>query len=122
LRNCFSLKVAFAVALTGCASGGVTPIGGASFRALPEDAPVAIYSAEKDIPRPFKVVGLLSYTNPGKYRILSLSDVIPDIKAEARKAGANGVIIDETHPVKSGVVSTGIGVTGRAVIVDPPSI
>jgi len=78
---------------------------------------VYVYSSEKDVNAPFKVIGLVSYTNPGKYRILSLADVIPDLKEKARNAGANGLIIDETHTVKSGIISTGIGVTGRAILV-----
>lgn len=118
MRTQFFLTLLCAVAVAGCASGGITPIGGASLTPLPANAPVVIYSSEKDIQRPFKVVGLVSYTNPGKYRILSLSDVIPDLQVEARKAGANGLIIDATHPIKSGIISTGIGVTGRAVIVE----
>jgi hypothetical protein len=44
-------------------------------------------------------------------------DVIPDLKEEALNAGANGLIIDETHTIKSGIISTGIGVTGRAILV-----
>jgi hypothetical protein len=65
-----------------------------------------------------KVIGIISYSNPGKYQILSLVNVIPDIQDRARKAGANGIIIDETHVIKSGIISTGIGVTGRAILVE----
>ena len=54
--------------------------------------------------KPFKVVGLVSHTNPGKYRILSLGDVIPASKKQARKVGANGLIIDQTRTIKSGII------------------
>jgi hypothetical protein len=71
------------------------------------------------VPKSFTVVGLVSYTNPGKYQVLSLGDVIPALQKQARKIGANGLIIDETHAIKSGIISTGMGVTGRAIIVNP---
>ncbi|MGR8998206.1 MAG: hypothetical protein ACU88J_04055 [Gammaproteobacteria bacterium] len=103
--------------LSGCASGGVIPIGSNTLHPLPEGSTVYVYSSEQDIKAPFKVIGLVSYTNPGKYQILSLIDVIPDLKEEARSAGANGLIIDETHSIKSGIISTGIGITGRAILV-----
>jgi hypothetical protein len=112
----FCLLMTFAL-LSGCTSVGVIPIGSNTLHPLPEGSPVYVYSSEQDIKAPFKVIGLLSYTNPGKYQILSLTDVIPTLKEEALNAGANGLIIDETHPIKSGVISTGIGVTGRAILV-----
>ncbi len=104
-------------ALFGCASAGVTPVGGAALSPLAANARVLIYTSEKDVQQPFKVVGLVSYTNPGKYQVLSLASVMPELQAEARKAGANGLIIDESHAIKSGFISTGIGVTGRAIVV-----
>ncbi len=104
--------------LSGCVSSGVTPIGSSTFVALPPGSPVSVYNSEKEVTSPFKAIGIISYTNPGKYQILSLSDVIPALKDLARQAGANGVIIDETHVIKSGIISTGIGVTGRAIIID----
>jgi hypothetical protein len=103
--------------ISGCASGGVIPIGANTLHPLPEGSSVYVYSSEQDIKVPFKVIGLVSYTNPGKYQILSLIDVIPDLKEQALNAGANGLIIDETHTIKSGIISTGIGVTGRAILV-----
>jgi hypothetical protein len=105
--------------LSGCASNTVTPIGSYTPHPLPETATVYVYSSERDVHKPFRVVGLVSYTNPGKYQILSLGNVIPALQKQARKIGANGLIIDETHAIKSGIISTGIGVTGRAIIVGP---
>jgi hypothetical protein len=101
----------------GCATGEVIPIGSNTLNPLPNGSPVNIYSSEQDIKAQFKVIGLLSYTNPGKYQILSLADVIPDLKEKALTAGANGLIIDETHPIYSGIISRGIGVSGRAILV-----
>jgi hypothetical protein len=106
----------FAGLLTACVSAGVTPVGSNTFIPLPPGAEVFVFSAESQITGPFKVVGLISYSNPGKYQILSLADVMPDLKDQARKAGANGIIIDESHVIKSGIISTGIGVTARAIV------
>jgi hypothetical protein len=102
--------------LTACVSAGVTPVGSNKFTPLPPGAEVLVFSAENQITGPFRVVGLISYSNPGKYQILSLADVMPDLKEQARKAGANGMIIDEPHVIKSGIISTGIGVTARAIV------
>jgi hypothetical protein len=102
--------------LSACVSAGVTPIGSNTLSPLPPGSAVQVFSAEKQITTPYKVIGLVSYSNPGKYQILSLADVIPDLKDQARTAGANGLIIDETHVIKSGIISTGIGITGRAIL------
>ena len=101
--------------LSACVSSGIIPIGTERLSPLPPGTPILVYSSEKEVEGTFKVIGLISYTNAGKYQILSLSDVIEDLKEQARGAGANGIIIDETHVVKSGIISTGIGVSGRAI-------
>jgi hypothetical protein len=116
LRQSAVLIPILAGILTACVSAGVTPVGSNAFAPLPPGAEVLIFSAENQITGPYKVVGLISYSNPGKYQILSLADAIPDLKEQARKAGANGIIIDESHVIKSGIISTGIGVTARAIV------
>lgn len=105
--------------LSGCASNSITPVGSYTPHPLPASSTVYVYPSERDVPKSFTVVGLVSYTNPGKYQVLSLGDVIPALQKQARKIGANGLIIDETHAIKSGIISTGMGVTGRAIIVNP---
>ncbi len=107
-----------AALLSACVSSGITPIGSNTLNPLPPGSPVYVYTSEKEVTTPFKVVGIISYSNPGKYQILSLADVIPALKDRAREAGANGIIIDETHVIKSGIISTGIGVTGRAILIE----
>ena len=82
------------------------------------DTPVSLFTSDKQVEVPFKVIGMISYTNPGKYQILSLADVVPELLELAREAGANGIIIDESHVVKSGIISTGIGVNGRAILIN----
>jgi uncharacterized protein YbjQ (UPF0145 family) len=60
-------------------------------------------------------LGIVNYNNPGKYQILTLEDALPELKKQARSVGANGLIIDQSAPVKSGLISTGITVKGRAI-------
>jgi len=109
--------IAIPLILAGCASGQVVPIGNEYREPLKENEPVYIYYHEDEIKFKYSVIGILSYVDPGKYQILSLASVIPAMKSKARRAGANGLIIDETHVVKSGIISTGIGVTARAIVV-----
>jgi hypothetical protein len=116
LRQNIAFALIAACLLTACVSAGVTPIGSNTLSPLPAGSEVQVFSSEKQVTGPYKAVGIISYSNPGKYQILSLADVIPDLKEQARKAGANGIIIDETHVIKSGIISTGIGVTGRAIV------
>jgi len=112
------LIVAVAILVSqGCTSAGVIPVGGEKLTPAPSGSPVSLYSSDSQVGKPFKVIGVISYTNPGKYQVLSLNDVIPEIRDLAREAGANGVIIDESHVVKSGIISTGIGVKGRAILI-----
>jgi hypothetical protein len=44
----------------------------------------------------------------GKYHVLTLGDAIEPLKEKAREVGANGIIVDQPQPVKSGIISTGI--------------
>jgi hypothetical protein len=78
---------------------------------------VAVYLEEKDAPKSFETVAIVSYTNPGKYQVLSLGDAIPALKAQARKAGANGIIVMDYRTIKSGIVSTGLGVEAKAIVI-----
>ena len=100
----------------GCgASSSVTRTGSETYAPLPATSPVAVFSKESEIKKPFVSIGIISYTNPGKYQVLTLDDAIPDLKEKARTIGANGIIIDESYPIKSGMISTGIGVKARAI-------
>lgn len=76
---------------------------------------VMVFSSAGEVTPPFETVGIISHTDPGKYQILTLADAIPHLKAKARSIGAKGIIIDQAMPVKSGIISTGISVTARAI-------
>ena len=96
--------------LSACVTAGFTPIGsnGSNVRftpmgsngsnalsPLPTSTPVYIYLSEKEVTTPFRVIGKISYRNPGMYQTFLFADAVPDLENQARKAGANGIIIDE---------------------------
>jgi hypothetical protein len=101
--------------LGACASESVQKIGAATYAPLPSTQDVLVFTAENQIKQPFEVVGIISYDNPGKYRILSLGNAIEPLKEKARQVGGNAIIIDKSQPIKSGIISTGIYVEARAI-------
>jgi hypothetical protein len=106
---------ALALILVGCASSSVQRIGTAAFAPLPETAKVVVFTQASQITGPYEEIGIISYTNPGKYRVMTLGDAIEDLKEKAREVGANAIIIDKSQPIKSGIISTGISVEARAI-------
>jgi hypothetical protein len=84
-----------------------------------ESVEVAVYSADEDVGRPFKVVGSVSYRHPGTTELLSLIDAIPDLQSQVRKAGGNGIIIDTSDLSKTSDGKTSLVVTGRAILITP---
>ena len=83
---------------------------------VPYQGPVAVYRSESEAPASYKVVSALTHYDWGKYRRLSLEDVIPILQENARSQGADGIIIDGCEIVYSGIFSRGIDVKGRAII------
>ena len=82
---------------------------------MPETANVVVFTQAGQITGPYEEIGIISYTNPGKYRVMTLGDAIEDLKEKAREVGANAIIIDKSQPIKSGIISTGISVEARAI-------
>jgi hypothetical protein len=107
----------FLSSVVGCARTGVTPVGGGHYPPLPPPQEVLIFSSETEVKKPFEVIGIITHNDPGKYRVLTLNDAIPALKEKARSSGANGIIIDESRAVKSGIISTGISVKARAILI-----
>lgn len=99
-------------------SSSVTPVGAERYPPTSPAKDIIVFSNEADVKGPFKVVGFISLNNPGKYQVLTLGDVMPVLKQKAREVGANGLILDQVIPVKSGLISTGINVGARAIIVN----
>jgi hypothetical protein len=112
----FLVFAAAALILSACARSSAIPIGSSPpAAALPVGSDVQVFTSERDITVPFRVVGLVSYTDPGKYQILTLGSAIEPLKEKARELGANGIIIDRSERVKSGIISTGIAAEARAI-------
>jgi hypothetical protein len=103
------------VLLSACASNSVQQIGTVSYAPLLESSEVVVFTSESQIKEPYEVVGIISYDNPGKFRVMSLGDAIEPLKEKAREVGANGIIIDKSQPIKSGIISTGIYAEARAI-------
>lgn len=115
MRRRILAAVIAGVSLASCASTSVQHVGSASYAPIPANADVVVFTADNQIKEPFEVIGVISYDDPGKYQILSLGDAIEPLKRKAREIGANGIIIDRSQPVKSGIISTGIYVEARAI-------
>lgn len=101
--------------LDACTSSSAQRIGSASYPPLAAATDVVVYTSEAQIKKPYQVIGIVSYDNPGKFRVLDLSSAIEPLKEKARKLGANAIIINKSQPVKSGSISTGIYAEARAV-------
>jgi hypothetical protein len=76
---------------------------------------VAVFTAADQIKEAYEVIGPISYTDPGKYEMEAVSNAVEPLKAKARAIGGNGIIVDDTEPVKSGIVTIGIAVKARAI-------
>ena len=105
--------------LAACATTEVTDKSNA-YPPLAPGADVAIFTAESQIKGPFELVAKISYMDPGKFAVLSLKDAFEPLKAKAREIGANGVIIDHSETLISGIISRGISVEARAIHLDMP--
>jgi hypothetical protein len=120
-----ALVASCALASGGCASTSAVRTASATYPPLLASEGVSVFVKEGDVRQPYEVLGILSHTNPGKFRILTLGSVLPTLENHARALGANGIIIDEVVPVKSGIWSTGLFVFARAAFIAggtcPPS-
>lgn len=74
---------------------------GKIFPALPPDTPVVIYHSERDVPRPFQVVGHGEYTAPPG---MGLPEILRLFRKTARKRGVTGLLITSVRKVFSGDV------------------
>lgn len=111
----FASAAAVAVSASACASSSAVPTGGVLYAPLPAAAPVAVFFDERAVGRPFQVVGEVEVVNPGKYQVLTVQDALPELSARARSIGADGIIVDSSVPVKSGIISTGVSARARAI-------
>jgi hypothetical protein len=99
----------------GVGGGAVRTVGPSAYAPLPPRVEVAVFTDADQIKEPYEVIGPISYTDPGKYEIVATGNAVEPLKARARALGGNGLIIDKSGPVKSGIVTTGIAVEARAI-------
>jgi len=104
-----------------CASSSSQRIGQSSYPSQPDTTEVLVFTSDTQIKDKFETIGIISHNNPGKYRILTIESAIEPLKQQARQLGANAIIIDKSYPVKSGIISTGIYVEARAILIRPNS-
>jgi hypothetical protein len=57
--------------LAACVSSTATKTGTTSYEPLAPMAEVAIFTAESQVGQPFELVANITYTDPGKYQILT---------------------------------------------------
>jgi len=86
-------------------------------RLTPHQGPVAVFRSESEAPAGYRVVAALTHYDWGKYQRLSIEDAIPILQENARSQGANGIIIDGCEAVYSGIISRGIDVKARAILI-----
>ena len=116
-----SLKINFVVLstlllITACANNvSVKKISSSSYPPLTPYDSVLVFSAESQVKGPFEVIAVIEFSNLGKYRRLVLVDALEPIREAARGIGANGVIVDKTDTIYSGIASRGISVEARAI-------
>ena len=91
------------ILLYSCANVSVNRIGQNSYPRLNNNENVLLFTADNQIKDKYEVIGIISYNNPRKYRILTLGDAIGPLKKMARWIGANAIIIDKSQPVKRGI-------------------
>ena len=102
--------------ITACANNvSVKKISSSSYPPLTPYDTVLVFSADSQIKGPFEVLAVIEFSNFGKYRRLEQADALEPIKEAARGIGANGIIIDKTDTIYSGIVSRGISVEARAI-------
>jgi hypothetical protein len=104
------------VLISGCANNiTVKKIGDITYPPLTPYESVLVFNNESEIKGPKEVLATIEFSNIGKYRRMELTDAIEPIKAEVRKIGANGIIIDKFETIHSGIASRGISVEARAI-------
>jgi hypothetical protein len=101
--------------LAACARSSVQVIGTSDYPPLPRNAEVLVYTDDSQIKEHYEVIGIVSYTNPGKYQVLTLGKAIGPLKKKAREIGGNGIILGQSQRIKSGFISTGISVDARVI-------
>ena len=90
----------------------------------PYQGNVAVYFAKNDctnienqLPTDYKVIAELNYYHSGKFRNVTVEDIVSWFKADSQQIGANAIIIDSCNTVYSGFISRGKNVKARAILI-----
>jgi hypothetical protein len=115
MKRLLPVLFVMAILILGCAKTKAVPAAGSleSIAGVAQD--ITFFTNESEINKPFTVVGSIYYMNPGEFKRVKFSDIVPILKTKARALGANGIIIDIQEPVLSGLFERGIEVSGRAI-------
>jgi hypothetical protein len=106
--NALIIPTVCAVLLAGCASGTYIVTGNERPRLEPEQ--VTLYYQTR--PARFEVVGIVNARGPGTTQH-NMNQAVEQLKKEAAKMGANGVILGVVNPGDQSVgISTGTGFGG----------
>jgi hypothetical protein len=89
----------------------------------PYQGTVAVYFSKNDctktvndLPKEYTVIADLEYYNWGKFRNITVEDVTEWLQDDARKVGANAIIIDSCNTVYSCLASRGKNAKARAIL------
>jgi hypothetical protein len=80
------LPIVLAASLVLVACATVEKVGTSSYAPLSSTTDVALFTAESQVEAPFEVVANISYTDPGKFQILSLKDAFEPLKARRERS------------------------------------
>lgn len=110
-----AIIIALASFVVGCAATITTPL--APRAAVAADAPITVYLAPSDVPPGAVVLGGLDYSDPAFAQRKDLDHAVGVFKEEARKLGANAIVIDSHDTIRTGILNRGIKATGRALYI-----
>ena len=114
MKKTFAL-VAATVALGGCGSTGVLPVGDASAIPKPEGCQLAVFDAEEDVGRPFEKLRLIDpKTGSTLYDNRSVSGAMMRVNLAACRCGPDAVIVKSM--AKRGVSAWGWGASKVTVV------
>jgi len=90
----------------------------------PYQGDVAVYFSKNDctgienqLPTNYEIIAELEYYNWGKFRNISVEDIVAWFKADAQQIGANAIIINSCSTVYSGFASRGKSARAKAILV-----
>ena len=78
----------------------------------PINTPVQVCMSERDVHRPYRVPGIVSARDLGRYQMRGMQDALPGPEQKTRAIGGDGL---SCQPVKSCIFSAGYSVQAPAI-------